>query len=489
MVPAGVQYVIKHFKLYPTMKASGVEWLAEVPAHWEVAMVKQNYTIQLGKMLQNGPNAPNDVEIPYLKAQHVQWFHVRTTDAPKMWASQNDISQFGVAPGDLLVCEGGEGGRCGILKQEGDGYIIQNALHRVRPQEQSRNDFLQYVMSSVAAAGWFDALNDKATIAHFTREKFGALRVPIPPLPEQTVIVRFLDHAARRIQRYIRAKQKLIALLEEQKQAIIHQAVTGQIDVRTGQPYPSYKPSGVEWLGDVPAHWDVRRSKRTFTPRKELARPNDIQLSATQAYGVIAQADYEKKIGRKIVRILRHLEKRRHVEVDDFVISMRSFQGGLERAWVSGCIRSSYIVLQPATNLVVGYFAYLFKSIGYIKALQATADFIRDGQDLNFENFCEVDVPFPPIEEQRQIAQTLDDITVDIASTIERSRRQVDLLREYLTRLIADVVTGKLDVREAAATLPEVDPLATEDTLDDTLDTDPESDIDELDVTVEEVEA
>ena len=85
------------------------------------------------------------------------------------------------------------------------------------------------------------------------------MRCALPPLPEQTAIVRFLDHADRRIRRYIRAKQKLIALLEEQKQAIIHQAVTGQIDVRTGQPYPSYKDSGVEWLGDVPEHWERRR--------------------------------------------------------------------------------------------------------------------------------------------------------------------------------------------------------------------------------------
>ena len=86
----------------------------------------------------------------------------------------------------------------------------------------------------------------------------------LPPLPEQTAIVRFLDHADRRIRRYIRAKQKLIALLEEQKQAIIHQAVTGQIDVRTGQPYPAYKPSGVEWLGEVPAHWEVRRRTKSL---------------------------------------------------------------------------------------------------------------------------------------------------------------------------------------------------------------------------------
>ena len=89
---------------------------------------------------------------------------------------------------------------------------------------------------------------------------------PSLPAEEQTAIVRFLDHADRRIQHYIRAKQKLIALLEEQKQAIIHQAVTGQIDVRTGQPYLSYKDSGVEWLGDVPAHWEVRSALRTSCP-------------------------------------------------------------------------------------------------------------------------------------------------------------------------------------------------------------------------------
>ena len=161
-------------------------------------------------------------------------------------------------------------------------------------------------------------------------------------IAEQAAIVRFLDHADRRIRRYLRAQQQLIALLEEQKHALIHQAVTGQIDVRTGRPFPAYKPSGVEWLGEVPERWQVCRSKRMFRPRRELARPNDIQLSATQAYGVKARSGATRRgLRRKVVRILRHLEKRRHVDlVMTNVMSMRSFQGGLERAWESGCIRS-----------------------------------------------------------------------------------------------------------------------------------------------------
>ena len=211
----------------------------------------------------------------------------------------------------------------------------------------------------------------------------------------------------------------------------------------------------MEWLGEVPEHWTIQRSKRVFVPRGELAMPNDIQLSATQAYGVIPQEDYENKIGRKVVKVSLHLEKRQHVEEDDFVISMRSFQGGLERAWAAGCIRSSYIVLRPITTIDTNFFSYLFKSQAYINALQLTANFIRDGQDLNYNNFCAVNLPLPPIEEQRQIGRAVAATIVQIDTTIRRTRRQIDLMNEYRTRLIADVVTGQLDVREAADQLQE----------------------------------
>ncbi len=219
-------------KPYPTYKDSGVEWLEDVPTHWEFTMVKRHYTIQLGKMLQNRPNSPDDIAVTYLKALHVQWFQVRTTDLPTMWARPSDLVQFGVTSGDLLVCEGGEGGRCGILKQGGNGYIIQNALHRVRPHTHGRNEYLQYALSTVAAIGWFAALNEKATIAHFTREKFGALRVPIPPLPEQNAIVEFLDKATAAIDTSISRTHRQIEVLQEYRIRLIADVVTGKLDVR-----------------------------------------------------------------------------------------------------------------------------------------------------------------------------------------------------------------------------------------------------------------
>lgn len=211
------------------------------------------------------------------------------------------------------------------------------------------------------------------------------------------------------------------------------------------RPYPAMKDSAVRWLGAIPESWDIVRSKRLFIPRTELARADDIQLSATQAYGVIPQADYERAVGRKVTRILQHLEKRRHVEVDDFVISMRSFQGGLERAWASGCIRSSYVVLRPAAPLVVGYYAYLFKSNGYIRVLQSTASFIRDGQDLNFENFSEVDLPLPPIRDQSAIARFLEHADRRIRRYIRTKQKQIRLLGEQKYAIVDRVVTRGLN--------------------------------------------
>ena len=431
-------------KPYSRYKDSGVQWLGKVPEHWQVPRVKDLCRMRSG----DGITAES--------IQPVGLYPVYGGNGQRGYTAEYTHD-------GTFVLIGRQGALCGNVHLAcGRFWASEHAVVTT-----ARSGYLPEWLGAMLSVMDLNQYSIAAAQPGLSVERVLNLPLPVPPASEQAAIVRFLDHADRRIRRYIRAKQKLIVLLEEQKQAMVHEAVMGQLDVRTGRPYPTYRDSGVEWLGAVPAHWDVRRSKRVFRPRTELARPGDTQLSATQAYGVIAQADYEEKIGRKVTRILRHLDQRRHVEVDDFVISMRSFQGGLERAWTSGCIRSSYIVLQAATALVVGYFGHLFKSAGYIAAVQSTANFIRDGQDLNFENFCRVDVLFPPIEEQQQIAQAVDRSTDHIASSIARLRRQIGSLREYRARLIADVVTGKLDVREAAAGLPKLDPLAAEESQDD----------------------
>jgi type I restriction enzyme S subunit len=227
------------------------------------------------------------------------------------------------------------------------------------------------------------------------------------------------------------------------------------------KPYPGYRDSGQPWLGRVPAHWGTIASKWLFTERKERALPEDEQLSATQSNGVILQKNYEQLVGRKVVRILQHLEKRRHVEKNDFVISMRSFQGGLERAWCRGAIRSSYVVLKPGPHAHVPYFAHLFKSHPYIQALRATSGFIRDGQDLTFSNFCLVDLPIIPTDEQKAIADYLDANEVKVRRFICNRRRLIDLLSEQKQALINRAVTRGLDpsarfIPSRIAWLPEI---------------------------------
>ncbi len=164
----------------------------------------------------------------------------------------------------------------------------------------------------------------------------------------------------------------------------------------------------VPWIEALPDGWQFLSAKRLFQARPELASVDAPQLAATQAYGVIEQAEYERRVGRKVTKLNKNLDKRRLVKRDDFIISMRSFEGGLERAWAEGGIRSSYIVLKPSAKLRVGYYQHLFKSQPYIQALRATGNFIRDGQDLNYSNFSLVDLPYPPLEDQELIARYLD---------------------------------------------------------------------------------
>ena len=207
-------------------------WLGEIPCHWEVASVKNFYNIQLGKMLQPEKKFHDDISFPYLKALHVQWFRVEQDSLPEMWGQPSDIEKYGVKSGDLLVCEGGEGGRAAIITNISTPCIIQNALHRVRSKTRAELKFLQYVMYAISSLGWFDAICNRATIAHFTKEKFGSLKIPMPPLEEQQAIIQYIEKESHKIDTIIARTEREIALMQEYRARLIADVVTGQIDVR-----------------------------------------------------------------------------------------------------------------------------------------------------------------------------------------------------------------------------------------------------------------
>ncbi|MDP1700621.1 MAG: restriction endonuclease subunit S [Aestuariivirga sp.] len=211
-------------------------------------------------------------------------------------------------------------------------------------------------------------------------------------------------------------------------------------------PYPCYRPSGVDWLGDVPEHWQIIQSRRLFTQRKERALTSDRQLTASQKHGVIYQDEYLLLEGQKVVQVILGADILKHVEPGDFVISMRSFQGGIEWCKCRGCISSAYVMLIPGDAVHGGFFFYLLKSITYIQALQSTTNLVRDGQAMRFENFTQVDLPLVPVEEQQQIASFLDRETAKIDALVEEQKRLIDLLKEKRQAVITQAVTKGLNV-------------------------------------------
>ena len=262
-VKQGSQPSMTTLQPYPAYKDSGIDWLEEVPEHWEVRWLGTFGRFFKGS---GGTKADEtDEGVPCVRYGDLytrHQFHI--TESKACVAPHRAGAYTPVRYGDVLFAGSGE-----TLDEIGKSAV--NLIRRsavcggdvivFRPTIDVDAEFIGWSTDCRQAAFRKARMGRGMTVMHIYSSDLKRLAVPLPPLPEQTAIARFLAHADRRIRRYLRAKERLIELLAEQKQAIIHQAITGQIDVRTGQPYPAYKDSGVEWLGKVPEHWEVR----TFT--------------------------------------------------------------------------------------------------------------------------------------------------------------------------------------------------------------------------------
>lgn len=205
--------------------------------------------------------------------------------------------------------------------------------------------------------------------------------------------------------------------------------------------YSEYKDSGVQWLGEIPSHWELLKMKYAFKERSEKNHPNEEPLCATQSRGVIPQSLYE---GRVVV-VNKGFEGLKLVKVGDFVISLRSFQGGIEYAYYQGIISAAYTVLQPKESDMAPYFKYMFKSHDYIQLLQTCVTGIREGQNINYPLLAKKAVPIPPMEEQHAIVSYLDTKCSKLDTFISNKEKEITLLQEMKQRVIADAVTRGLN--------------------------------------------
>lgn len=431
-------------KPYPAYRDSGVEWLGRVPAHWEIRRIKTLFR----EKDERSEDATGEL-LSLTRAQGI----VKQSEASSRVARAEDLSKYkSCQPGDLVMNR----------MQAWSGMFAVSSLHGLIspdysifvPTEPLEEKYFERLFKTPLLVHQF-AQQSKGIGSGFNRlytTDFGAIPVVAPPLSEQAAIARYLDHIDTRVTRVIHARQRLARLLEEQKHVIIRRAVTGQIDVRTGEPYPAYRDSGVEWLGRVPAHWEVRRLRacvRNVVEQTDQPRESDL---------CVALENVESWTGRLAVTDAGPSfsgQAKRFRPGDILFGKLRPYLAKVAVAPGDGVCVTEFLVLRPANHAVgAQYLELVLRSRAFTDVVSGSTSGAKMPR-AEWPVIGSTRIPLPPLSEQTAIARYLDKALAATDAAIALARREVELLRELRTRLIADVVTGKLDVREAAAALPD----------------------------------
>lgn len=413
------------------MKDSRLKWIGEIPSSWNV--MPNKYLMKKKKVICPVYTGEDILSLT------MKGVIVRDLDAGGKMPTSFDGYQR-LEPGNLLMClfDIDVTPRCiGLIKQAG---LSSPAYSQFELNGMGNAEYYCY---------YYTMLDNDKTLLHLaknlrhslTEDQLGAISVIVPPVQEQKRIANFLDAKCAEIDALTADIQTQIDTLEQYKRSVITEAVTKGLN-----PDVEMKNSGSRWCPLIPIHWELVPAKYLFHNSDLRKQNGDEQLTASQKYGIITQRAYMKLENTSIVLANKGVENWKHVEPNDFIISLRSFQGGLEMSETTGCITWHYVVLKASRYACYRYYKWLFKSEQYINALQGTCNFIRDGQDLRFSNFSQVPLLVPPIEEQETVADYLDQKTNEIDSIIAKKKKQLDVLAEYKKSLIYEYVTGKKEV-------------------------------------------
>ena len=417
------------------MKDSGIEWIGQIPKHWEVHPVYAYF--EEGKTKNYRMQEQNLLSLSYGRIIRKDI----NTNGGLLPASFNTYNV--VEAGDIIIRptdlqNDKRSLRTGLVKEQG---IITSAYIDLRPKDNVNSKYYHYLLHS------YDVIKVFYNMGNGVRQglnfsEFAKLLLLEPTTVEQQQIAYYLDTKCSEIDATAEDIQKEISLLEDYKKSVITEAVTKGLN-----PDAEMKDSGVKWIGEIPVNWQAVNPRWLFAQRKDRAKKGMEQYTASQKYGVISQKDYMNRIGGSIVTVQKDFDILKMVCEGDFVIHMRSFQGGLEYSEHTGSISSAYVMLIPQKNTgECRYFKWLFKSASYINALQSTSNLIRDGQAMRYSNFIQIIIPYPPLDEQQQIADFLDTKFSEIDAIIADKKRQRGILAEYKKSLIYEYVTGKKEV-------------------------------------------
>jgi type I restriction enzyme, S subunit len=435
--------MIEELRPYTEYKESGLPWLGRLPRDWRV--------LPLCRVA----SPKSDCGRPELELLSV-YLHrgvIRYSESGgQVHKPSLDLSNYQIVePGDFVLNnQQAWRGSIGVSRYQGiisPAYLIMQLSSSLNPSYanlmfRSPAMVAQYV---VASRGVGDIQRN------LYYPDLRASLVPIPPPDEQAAIVRFLDHANRKIESFIRAKQKLIALLGEQKQTIIHRAVTHGLN-----PNAPLKPSGIHWLGDIPRHWEVKRIKYLLKEVDNRSKTGaEPLLSMRMHHGLVVFAEHFTRppqaaslVGFKIVK------------PGQFVVNRMQAGNGViypSNLAFAGLVSPDYAVFDPIADVNVVYLGELFRSRTVRTKFRSESKGLGTGTSgflrLYNDRFGAIHIPLPPRQEQDSILRFLGEELADLNTAIARTEREIALMQEYRTRLTADVVTGKLDVRVAAAKL------------------------------------
>ncbi len=432
----------KGLKSYPSMQETGVNWFGMIPAGWRAQRLKTVCTMRSGDAI-TANSIEAEGKYPVYGGNGLRGY-------------TSDCTHDGA-----FVLIGRQGALCGnVHVVSGRFWASEHAVVTTAHAENSARwlgatlEVMNLNQHSIAAAQPGLAV-----------ERILNLWLPVPSIVEQTAIARFLDHMDRRIQKYIRAKEKLIALLDEYKQALIHQAVTGQVDVRTGRPYPEYRESGVEWLGRIPGHWETCRL-RTVVSEVTTGSRGWSSFAADQGPLFLRIANLSRGSLRlrfdDVVRLkLPNTSEaiRTRVEPGDILLSVTAYIGsvGIASSELGEAYVSQHVArCKPKSGALPHWLGYvLLSKIGQTHGQLSLYGGTKDG--LSLDDVKNYPILLPPMQEQRDIVRWVERKINLATKATEHAHAQLERVREYRARLIADVVTGKLDVREAAVGLRETD--------------------------------
>ena len=419
-------------RTYSVYKESGVPWLGHVPEHWQLRRLKGLSQIRTGG--RDTIHKKEDGKYPF-------FIRSQTVERIDTWSYDGEA-----------------------VLTAGDGAVGEIFHYIDEKFDYHQRVYMFHNFSDILGKFFFHYL--RASLHHETsqgtaKSTVESLRLPmlqnfpvtVPPPHEQTAIVRYLDDADQRIRAYVSAKEQLITLLEEAKQAIIHQSVTRGLD-----PNVKLKPSGVEWLGDVPEHWDRCRLRNVVSRVTTGSRGWSSYGSDTGPLFIRVANLNRGSLELRFDDVLRlNLPEtsetgRTRIKPGDLLVSVTAYIGsigvapeGFEEAYVSQHVARC----EPISGTCSQWLGYvLLSEIGQTHGQMSLYGGTKDG--LSLDDVKNYPMLLPPLAEQVATVKYIRKITGDISGAIDHARRQIELMEEYRTRLIADVVTGKLDVREFA---------------------------------------